>query len=115
MDESQMQTLVDSHLRAEEQGDIDGAVAVYTDALSATVLSALPGLELDPAAVQRVIDAPDPVEAGLAAALAEAQALLAIPGVAGVNLSGLASGRGYDYAAQVKADCATRIREVRPA
>ena len=90
------------------------AVAVYTDALSATVLSALPGLELDPAAVQRVIDAPDPVEAGLAAAVAEAEALLAIPGVAGVNLSGLASGRGYDYAARVKADCATRIREVRP-
>src|SRR6202012_4405717 len=44
------------------------AVAVYTDALSAAVLSGLPGLELDPAAVQRVIDAPDPVEAGLAAA-----------------------------------------------
>jgi methylenetetrahydrofolate reductase (NADPH) len=89
------------------------AVAVYTDALSAAVLSGLPGLELDPDAVQRVIDAPDPVEAGVAAAVAEAQALLAIPGVAGVNLSGLASGRGYDYAAQVKADCATRIREVR--
>ncbi|HEY4700748.1 MAG TPA: hypothetical protein VIH64_02600, partial [Streptosporangiaceae bacterium] len=89
------------------------AVAVYTDALSAAVLSGLPGLELDPDAVQLVIDAPDPVEAGVAAAVAEAQALLAIPGVAGVNLSGLASGRGYDYAAQVKADCATRIREVR--
>jgi methylenetetrahydrofolate reductase (NADPH) len=91
------------------------AVAMYTDALSATVLSALPGLELDPAAVQRVIDARDPVEAGLAAATAEAAALLAIPGVAGVNLSGLASGRGYEYAAQVKADCAARIREARPA
>jgi methylenetetrahydrofolate reductase (NADPH) len=88
------------------------AVAVYTDALSATVLSGLPGLELDPRAVQQVIDAPDPVEAGLATAAAEAAALLAIPGVAGVNLSGLASGRGYDYAARVKADCATRIREV---
>jgi len=52
-------------------------------------------------------------EAGVVAAVAEAQTLLAIPGVTGVNLSGLASGRGYDYAAQVKADCATRIREVR--
>jgi steroid delta-isomerase-like uncharacterized protein len=31
MDESQMQALVDSHMRAEGQGDIDGAVAVYTD------------------------------------------------------------------------------------
>ncbi len=31
MDSSQMQRLVDSHMKAEEQGDIDGAVAVYTD------------------------------------------------------------------------------------
>lgn len=31
MDTSQMQGLVDSHMRAENQGDIDGAVAVYTD------------------------------------------------------------------------------------
>ena len=38
--------------------------------------------------------------------------LLAIPGVVGVNLSGLASSRGYEYAAGVKADCATRIRAV---
>lgn len=91
------------------------AVAVYTDPLSATVLSALPGLELDPGAVRRVLDAPDPVEAGVSAAVAEARDLLAIPGVAGVNLSGLASGRGYEYAAQVKADCAARIRAVRPA
>ena len=87
------------------------AVAVYTDPVAATVLSALPGLELDPAAVQRVLDAPDPVEAGLTAAVAEARELLAIPGVVGVNLSGLASSRGYEYAAGVKADCATRIRE----
>jgi 5,10-methylenetetrahydrofolate reductase len=87
------------------------AVAVYTDPVAATVLSALPGLELDPDAVQRVLDAPDPVEAGLAAAVAEARELLAIPGVVGVNLSGLASSRGYEYAAGIKADCATRIRE----
>jgi steroid delta-isomerase-like uncharacterized protein len=31
MDSSQMQGLVDSHMRAENQGDIDGAVAAYTD------------------------------------------------------------------------------------
>ena len=42
---------------------------------------------------------------------AEARALLAIPGVLGVNLSGLASARGYEYAAQVKAELARRIRE----
>jgi 5,10-methylenetetrahydrofolate reductase len=90
------------------------AVAVYTDPVAATVLSALPGLELDPDAVRRVLDASDPVEAGVAAAVAEARELLAIPGIVGVNLSGLASSRGYEYAAGVKADCATRIRAVPP-
>jgi len=86
------------------------AVAVFTDAMSADALSALPGLELDPAAVRRVLDAPDPVAAGLAAAADEARALLRIPGVAGVNLSGLASARGYEYAAAVKSELAQRIR-----
>ena len=31
MDSSQMQGLVDSHMTAENNGDIDGAVAVYTE------------------------------------------------------------------------------------
>ena len=46
------------------------AVAVFTDEPSAAVLSALPGLELDPGAVGRCWPAPDPVEAGIAAAAA---------------------------------------------
>jgi 5,10-methylenetetrahydrofolate reductase len=87
------------------------AVAVFTDEPSAAVLRGLPGLELDPAAVRRVLDDPDPVAAGIAAAAREARALLAIPGVAGVNISGLASARGYEFAAQVKAGLAARIRE----
>ena len=86
------------------------AVAVYTDELSAAVLSALPGLELDPAAVRAVLAHPDPVAAGIAAAAREARALLAIPGVAGVNISGLASARGYSYGAQIKAELAQVIR-----
>ncbi len=87
------------------------AVAVFTDEPSAAVLRGLPGLELDPAAVRRVLDDPDPVAAGVDAAAREARALLAIPGVAGVNISGLASARGYEFAAQVKAGLAARIRE----
>jgi methylenetetrahydrofolate reductase (NADPH) len=87
------------------------SVAVFTDEPSAAVLSGLPGLELDPAAVRRVLDDPDPVAAGIAAAASEARALLDIPGVAGVNISGAASARGYEFAAQVKADVAARIRE----
>jgi 5,10-methylenetetrahydrofolate reductase len=86
------------------------AVALFTDARSADVLGALPGLELDPAVVRRVLDDPDPVAAGLAVAADEARALLCIPGVAGVNISGLASARGYLYAAALKADLARRIR-----
>src|SRR5579859_1793435 len=87
------------------------AVAVFTDEPSAAVLRGLPGLELDPAAVRRVLDAPDPVAAGIAAAAREASALLDIPGIAGVNISGAASARGYGFAAQVKAELAARIRE----
>lgn len=86
------------------------AVAVFTDELSAAVLSALPGLELDPAVVRGVLDHPDPVAAGIAAAAREARALLDIPGIAGVNISGLASARGYEFAARIKAELARRIR-----
>jgi 5,10-methylenetetrahydrofolate reductase len=89
------------------------SVAVFTDEPSAAVLRGLPGLELDPDVVRRVLDDPDPVAAGVATAAREARALLAIPGVAGVNISGLASARGYEFAAQVKAELAARIREER--
>jgi methylenetetrahydrofolate reductase (NADPH) len=78
-------------------------VAVYTDERSARALS-LPGLGLDPFAVQGVLGAADPVEAGIATAVEEARALLAVDGVVGVNLSGLASGRGEVLAAEIKAE-----------
>jgi methylenetetrahydrofolate reductase (NADPH) len=86
-------------------------VAVYTDERSARVLQRFPGLHLDDAAVERVLAAPDTVLAGIEAAVAEARALLAVPGVAGVNLSGLASAHGEETAAAVKAEVAARIRE----
>jgi 5,10-methylenetetrahydrofolate reductase len=86
------------------------SVAVFTDEPSAAVLRGLPGLELDPDVVRRVLDDPDPVAAGIATAAREARTLLNIPGVAGVNISGLASARGYEFAAQVKAELAARIR-----
>ncbi len=87
------------------------AVAVYTDERSARVLQRFPGLHLDDDQVERVLGAPDTVEAGIDAAVAEARALLAVPGVVGVNLSGLASAHGEETAAAVKAEVATRIRE----
>jgi hypothetical protein len=87
------------------------AVAIFTDHASASALSGLPGLVLDPTMVRAVLDAADPVAAGIAAAARQARALLAIPGVAGVNISGLASARGHQSAARIKAELAVRIRE----
>ena len=87
------------------------AVAVYTDERSARVLQRFPGLHVDDAAVEEVLAAPDPRAAGIAAAVAEARALLAVPGVLGVNLSGLAAAGGEDAGARVKAEVAATIRE----
>jgi hypothetical protein len=56
-----------------------------------------------------VLAAPDPRAAGIDAAVAEARALLAVPGVVGVNLSGLASAAGWRAGAEVKAEVAARI------
>lgn len=86
------------------------AVAVYSDAPSAAVLQGLPGLELDHDVVEAVLNAPDPIEAGIRAAVDEARALLAVDGVAGVNLSGSASASGTGLGAQIKAEVAARIR-----
>ena len=89
------------------------SVAVYTDARSAAALTALPGLEVDPVRVQQVLAAPDPVAAGIATAVAEARALLAVEGVVGVNLSGMASARGTAYGAAVQAEIGQQIRQER--
>jgi len=86
-------------------------VAVYTDERSARVLQRFPGLHLDDDVVERVLAAPDPRAAGIAAAVGEARALLAVPGVVGVNLSGMGSGISEDDGARVKADVAERVRE----
>ncbi|MCW2700489.1 MAG: Methylenetetrahydrofolate reductase [Blastococcus sp.] len=86
-------------------------VAVYTDEPSARVLQRFPGLRLDGAVVERVLAAPDPRAAGIAAAVTEARELLAIPGVVGVNLSGMGSARGEDDGARIKAAVAEQLRE----
>jgi 5,10-methylenetetrahydrofolate reductase len=86
------------------------SVAVYTDPRSAAVLTGLPGLQLDASVVEAVLTAADPVAAGVAAAVREALALLAVDGVHGVNLSGMASDRGTTFAAEVQAEIGHRIR-----
>ena len=85
-------------------------VAVFTDVVSAAVLQGLPGLELDQQLVADVVNADDPVEAGIAAAVAEARELLAIDGVDGVNLSGVATAGGTRMGAEIKAEVGARIR-----
>ncbi|MET0699282.1 MAG: methylenetetrahydrofolate reductase [Mycobacterium sp.] len=89
------------------------AVAVLTDKVSAGVLQGLPGLALDHAVVESILGAADPVEAGIQAAVAEARALLAIEGVEGVNISGLASAAGGRVGAEIKAEVGARIRAER--
>jgi methylenetetrahydrofolate reductase (NADPH) len=86
------------------------AVPVFTDVVSAAVLQGLPGLELEPTLVDRVVNAPDPIEAGIEAAVAEARELLQISGIHGVNLSGLASASGTRRGAEIKAEVGARIR-----
>ena len=86
------------------------AVPVFTDARSAAVLTALPGLEIDPGRVEAVLTADDPVAAGIAAAVGEATALLGIEGVVGVNLSGMASARGVREAAEIQAETGRAVR-----
>jgi 5,10-methylenetetrahydrofolate reductase len=87
------------------------AVAVYTDARSVQVLSALPGLSLDEDRVERVLRSPDREKAGVESAVEEALEMLSLEQVAGVNLSGLASDRGLEHAAEVKAEIGRRIKE----
>jgi methylenetetrahydrofolate reductase (NADPH) len=57
-----------------------------------------------------VLGSPDPEEAGIAAAVEEARRLLETGRVAGVNVSGLASGRGLRHAAELKAEVGRRVR-----
>jgi 5,10-methylenetetrahydrofolate reductase len=86
-------------------------VAVYTDARSAAVLQNFPGLHLDPARVAAVLGAADPLAAGIEAAVEEALELLAIDGIDGVNISGLASDQGEVAAAHVKAAVGNAVRQ----
>jgi methylenetetrahydrofolate reductase (NADPH) len=61
--------------------------------------------------VERVLASPEPRAAGIEAAVAEARALLAVPGVVGVNLSGMGSDRGEDDGTAIKAEVARQLKE----
>ena len=86
-------------------------VPVISDAASAAVLAALPGLVLDARVVGDVRAGGAGPEAGVAAAAAEAKAMLAIPGVTGVNLSGAASTRSEVASAAMMAELGRRVKQ----
>jgi 5,10-methylenetetrahydrofolate reductase len=84
-------------------------VPVFTDEGSAAVLSAFPGVEVDGHLVDRVLQASDPVEAGIAAAVEQALAMAAIDGVGGVNLSGGATSGPEHESAAIMAEVGRRL------
>lgn len=85
-------------------------VAVYTDEQTARGLQNFPGLCIDDSRIERVLAAPDVRSAGIQAAVDEGLALLAIDGVAGVNLSGRGSSLSELDGAEVKAEIGMQIR-----
>ncbi len=88
-------------------------VAVYSDERSARVLQAFPGLALDDDAVARVLAAPDTREAGIDAAVTEARALLAVPGVATRTLILRVAGAGPSAPGWPRRHSARRSPELR--
>ena len=89
-------------------------VAVATDTRSLQILERFPGLEVDPALRRRILTASNGRAAGVAAAVDEARRMLAIDGVAGVNLSGAASSESELDSASIMADIATELRDGLP-
>jgi 5,10-methylenetetrahydrofolate reductase len=84
-------------------------VPVFTDEASAAILSAFPGVTVDEHLVDRVLQAPDPVEEGVAAAVEQALAMAAIEGVGGVNLSGAATSGPETESAAIMAAVGSRL------
>lgn len=84
-------------------------VPVVTDGYSASVLGRFPGVVLPPQLVESILGAPDPERAGIDAAVGLARALLAVDGVAGVNLSGAACGGAPEHSARIMATVARAI------
>jgi methylenetetrahydrofolate reductase (NADPH) len=82
-------------------------VPVLSDRVMASRLAALPGLVLDAAAVDAEVesggDSGDP-------AVAAARAMLALPGVTGINLSGAASRESIAVSATAMARVGREVR-----
>jgi methylenetetrahydrofolate reductase (NADPH) len=85
-------------------------VPVVVSAASAAQLRTFTGLVTPPGLLDRVLAADDPWEAGVAEAVAFAQAVLARPGVDGVDLSGVSGAGEEPVLARAMSEVARRLR-----
>jgi 5,10-methylenetetrahydrofolate reductase len=79
-------------------GLVFGCVPVVTSPDSAAVIASFAAGRLPPGYLDAIMTAPDPAEAGIAAATSLARTFLGLPGMNGVNLSG-GAGPGRELAA----------------
>lgn len=89
---------------------IVACIPFLSDRAPVQILASLPGLVLDPTAVDAASHDPRGAEGGIAAAMAEAAAMMAIDGVVGVNLSGAASSVSEVDSAELMAELGRGIR-----
>jgi 5,10-methylenetetrahydrofolate reductase len=88
-------------------------VPVVVNRASAELLASFPSMVLPPGFLERILTAADPRSAGIDATVELAEAMLAVPGVAGVNLSGGgAPGEELAFAADL-AEIGARLRSSR--
>lgn len=92
-------------------GTVLACLPVATDAFSAGVLASFASHRLPPGYLARILEAPDPRVAGVAAAVDLGRRLLDHPGVDGVNLSG---GTSAGHELTTARDLATIGRELKP-
>lgn len=85
-------------------------VPVITSHADAERIAAFPGLHLPPGFLARVLGADDPAREGVAAAAELAEALLAIPGVRGVDLGAPPAPGREDGVARALATVARALR-----
>jgi 5,10-methylenetetrahydrofolate reductase len=95
---ARLSAAVDAVRGAGFRGLVFGCVPVVASPDAAAVIASFAAGRLPPGYLDAIMTAPDPAEAGIAAATRLARAFLGLPGVDGVNLSG-GAGPGRELAA----------------
>jgi len=84
-------------------------VPVATSAAAAEAIASFAAGRLPPGYLDAITSAPDPAESGIAATARLAQTVLDVPGVDGVNLSGVAEPGNEVTATRAMAEVARRV------